>query len=598
VLRAEFARHGGLEVKEAGDAFLVAFSSVQSALACAVASQQALFAQPWPEAVNSLAVRMALHTGDVTVENGEYHGLALHRASRILTAAHGGQILLSEAMAALVQRDLSEGVRLLDLGVFRLRDMPASERLFQVEYPGMAQRQFPPLAAEQGHKTNLPVQFTRFFGRQEELARLSHMLLLPQQTRLVTITGTGGTGKTRLALEVAARLTSSLEGAVWFVELEDLRDTSLIADTVMGALHAARSPDKAPADVVAEALSAYASPLLILDNFEHLVEEGALFVQTLLARVPSLRCLVTSRQVLGLAGEREFALGPLPTPNGMHSLESLSLFESVQLFVERAQAVRPDFQITTATAPAVAQLCDALEGIPLAIELAAARAQVMTPSQMLSQIGHRFDFLVGRRRGASERQRTLRATLDWSYRLLSPDLQRFFSSLSVFRGGWTAEAAEAVCKEPLALDYLAQLRECSLVMTKEDAAEIRFRMLETLREYGRERLTELGEKEETQRRHVHYHLALADEYGATYNSPEFAARLHRLETEHDNLRAALTWCKDKATPDSVETGLRLAAALRMFWDLRGYWSEGRMHLTQMLSLEVGGGVNHPADECS
>ena len=284
---------------------------------------------------------LALHTGDVTVENGEYHGLALHRASRILTAAHGGQILLSEAMAALVQRDLSEGVRLQDLGIFRLRDVPSPERLFQVEYPGMAQRQFPPLAAEQGHGANLPVQFTRFFGRQEELARLSEMLLLPQ-ARLVTITGPGGTGKTRLALEVAARLAESLEGAVWFVELADLPEEDVIADTVVDVLRAARSPGKAPLDVAAEVLSGYKSPLLILDNFEHLVEKGAQILQALLARVPLLRCLVTSRQVLGLAGEREFVLGPLPTPNGVHSLESLSLFESVQLFVDRAQAVRPD----------------------------------------------------------------------------------------------------------------------------------------------------------------------------------------------------------------------------------------------------------------
>ncbi len=591
LLRGQFARHGGQEIKEAGDSFLIAFSSTRSALACAVASQQTLAARSWPEVAGSLSVRMALHTGDVTLENGEYHGLALHRASRILTAAHGGQILLSEAMTALVQRDLPEEVRLQDLGIFRLRDVPSPERLFQVEYPGMVQHQFPPLVAEQGHEANLPVQFTRFFGREEELERLSQMLLLPQ-TRLVTITGAGGTGKTRLALEVAARLVESLEGAVWFVELADLREADLIADTVVDVLRTARSPGKAPLDVAAEALSGYESPLLILDNFEHLVEKGAPILQALLARAQSLRCLVTSRQVLSLAGEREFVLGPLPTPNGVHSLESLSLFESVQLFVDRAQAVRPDFAVTSATAPAVAQLCDALEGIPLAIELAAARAQVLTPSQMLSQIGHRFDFLVGRRRGASERQRTLRATLDWSYRLLSPALQRFFARLSVFRGGWSVEAAEFVGEEPLALDYLAQLRECSLVLSEEvtigGRTEMRFRMLETLREYADERLVESGMAEVVRTHHQAWFLLRAEQTEPNLNGSEQALGLDLLETEGDNLRAALAGAQEgaKGSAEHAQTFLRLAAALALFWSIRGHLYEGRTWLKSVLGQEL------------
>ena len=600
LLRAEFARWGGQEVKEAGDSFLAAFGSAQSALSCAVACQQALAGTQWPEAAGgTLPVRMAMHAGDVTVRDGEYHCLALHRAGRVLAAAHGGQVLLSEAAAGLVRRDLPEEVGLTDLGLWRLRDVPAPERLFQADYPGTDQRQFPPPAAERGHggaAAGLPLQFTRFFGREEELARLSETLLLPE-TRLVTVTGPGGTGKTRLALEAAARLAAAgpFGGAIWFAELADLREADLIAEAVAGALRASRPAGKELLDVAAEALSGYATPLLVLDNFEHLIEGGASVVQALLARVPALRCLVTSRRLLGIAGERELALGPLPTPNGgEHSPEALSLFESVRLFVDRAQAVRPDFQVTGRNAPAVAQLCDALEGIPLAIELAAARAQVLTPSQMLSQIGNRFDFLVSRTRGVAERQRTLRAAVDWSYRLLSPELQRFFAQLSVFRGGWGVEAAEAVCEEPLALDHLAQLRECSLVLSEESTtggggqSEMRFRMLETLREYARERLAEsIGAADAVRARHLDWFLRLAEEAGPKLDGPEQAQWLERLETEGDNLRAALAEARE-AGKDSAERAtafLRLAAALALFWSIRGHFHEGRAWLAGALGQE-------------
>ncbi len=304
---------------------------------------------------------MALHTGDVEYKNGDYHGLVLPRASRILTAAHGGQILVAEPTAALVRRDLEEGVRLVDLGVYRLRDVPTPERLFQVEHPGRAQSQFPPLAAEAGYPANLPLQFTRFFGRELEISALREMLLLPD-VRLVTLSGTGGTGKTRLALEVAERLVESFGGAVYFVPLADLSDPRRVADAVLDSLRVPRSPQREPLDQAVEALARQPS-LLVLDNFEQLVEGGgAQIVQTLLSRAPALTCLVTSRQVLGLSVEREFTLSPLPTPSGGETPERLSLFESVQLFVDRAQQVKPDFQVTNRNAPAVAQLCSRLEG--------------------------------------------------------------------------------------------------------------------------------------------------------------------------------------------------------------------------------------------
>jgi predicted ATPase/DNA-binding SARP family transcriptional activator len=597
LLRSGFARHGGREIKEAGDSFVVAFASAGRALACAVACQQALAGEVWPEAIGPLRVRMAIHTGDVEEKGGSYQGLVLHRASRMLTAAHGGQILLSEITAGLVRRDLPHEVRLLDLGVYRLRDVPSPERLFQAEYPGMGQHDFGPLAAEAGYGANLPLTFTRFFGREREIAELTEMLR-SGGVRLVTITGPGGTGKTRLALQVAERLSGNFHGAVWFVGLADISDPQLIAGTILDSLRVPRSPQREPIDQVVEALGRQPS-LLVLDNMEHLlgeagvtglVEDGASLVQTLLRRVPSLTLLITSRQLLGLSAEREYILSPLPTPHGDNGgPEQLSAYDSVRLFIDRAQQAKTDFQISNGNAPAVAELCDRLEGIPLAIELAAARAQVLTPAQMLAQLSsgaepnRRFDLLASRRRDLSERQRTLKGAVEWSYRLLSPELQRFFCRLSVFRGGWSVEAAEAVCEEPLALDYLAQLRECSLVLAHEAGEQIRFSMLETLREFGRERLVAAAEEMSASKRHRDYFLALAEAADRQLIGPEEKRGLERLDANQDNLRAALSW--SLTDPAGAEPGLRLAATLRRFWWIRGNMREGQQWLRAMLERE-------------
>ena len=587
LLRDAFRRHGGREVKETGDGFLVAFPAASDALACAAAAQRALGDEPWPEWLGGgLSVRAAVHSGDVRRDaSGEdYHGPALHRASRILAAAHGGQVLVSEATAALVRRDLEAGVRLTDLGLYRLRGVESPERLFQLDYPGAARTEYPPLAAERAHTGSLPLQFTRFFGREKEIARVGE-ILRDGQTRLLTLTGPGGTGKTRLAVEAAAHLLDSFEGAVWFAPLADLDDPNRLADALLDALSLPRSAEADPAEQVVAALSAQAS-LLVLDNFEQLVEGGgAEAVQNLLARVPTLTCLVTSRQLLGLPGEREFVVAPLPTPGGANGgPERLGAYESVRLFVDRAQAVKPDFQVTNGNAPALAELCDRLEGIPLAIELAAARAQVLTPAQMLEQLANRFEFLVSRRRGVVERQRTLRAAVDWSFRLLAPELQRFFAALSVFRGGWTAEAAEAVTGEPLALDHLAQLRECSLVLTEDTGPQMRFRLLESLREYAGGRLAS-EERARAERRHADFFLALAEEGAPKLTGPEQQTWLQRLHADHDNLRAALANTRDE------EALLRWAGALWRFWSIRGHVTEGRRALIDILTRVPD---SHPA----
>ena len=470
----------------------------------------------------------------------------------------------------------------------------------------------------------------------------------------MTLTGAGGSGKTRLALEVARRLQDEFSGGAWFVPLADLSDPRLMGDAIRDALHLSRASDVEPFEQVVAVLSQRPS-LLVLDNVEHLARDERLGrgVRTLLESAPSLTCLVTSRQRLNLMGEREFPVLPLPTPASEYShirpnevwdvfpYSSNDLtaqarehanartreyvpypvwamtFESVQLFIDRAQTVSPDFQMTAANAAAVAELCNRLEGIPLAIELAAARAQVLTPTQMLAHLKHRFDFLVSQWRDVPERHLSLRAAIDASYHLLTPELQRVFVCLSVFRGGWTLEAAGAVCfaedtriqgrkdangDSPSAslhpcvpasdpLDLLAQLRECSLILSEEHGQEMRYRMLEMLREYAAMQLSD-DERAELSRRHAHYFLRLAERAEPELSGPHEAAWFERLEAEYDNLRAALEWCHADLlyTPPceggdgrGAEVGLRLSAALVLFWEVRGHLSEGREHLAAALS---------------
>jgi predicted ATPase/DNA-binding SARP family transcriptional activator len=717
LLRQLFTGHGGCEVKELGDGFLVAFERAGDALTCAVAGQRALAIHSWPDATGPLRVRMALHTGDVAPEAGDYHGYNLHHAQRLLTAGHGGQILCSEATAVLLRRALPPGVRLVDLGVYRLRDMSEPERLFQVECLEVAPRAFPPLRAERGYPGNLPLQFTRFFGREREIQQLLGMLsrftaerypggpqegslgdsaragrhgealrgeALSGEPRLITLTGPGGSGKTRLALEVAAHLREAFHGAVWFVPLADLTHTDLILNQVLDAMRLPRSGELRPLDQLATVLADQPA-LLLLDNLEHLLPDGAAIVRSLLERAPRLTCLLTSRRRLGLAAEREFPLGPLPVPAvargatlravpptavapspcsagggrsptagpegpaaggaaGRDELTALARYPSVQLFVDRAQAVRPDFQITPANAAVVAALCERVEGIPLALELAAARAHVLRPADMLAHLEKRFEFLVSRQRDVTARHRTLRATVDWSYSLLSPELQRVFARLSVFRNGWTLQAAEAICsadgppaasnpetwvgkevgaRQPRApcerqsggrqsvasgrndvLELLEELRECSLVLMEPAAREVRFRLLETLREYARECLTP-EELAALERRHAAYYLELAEKAEPHLTGSAQVEWLERLEAEHENLRAVLDWSvasaagekwlPSEAVPGPGEIGLRLAGALWRFWLVRGYLHEGRERLTRLLALDRPAAPRGPMD---
>lgn len=608
LLRPLLRGHGGSEVTAPGETLQTVFGRVSDALAAAVAGQRALAAAAdrvagsgteavrRTEASNSISagggdavmqVQMALHTGEVAPGEEVPHSATFQHAVRLLIAAHPGQILLSEKSAALLA-DLQSGLRLLDLGSYRLGDAMPAERLFQVQAADRETQRFPPPNAAPAHAGNLPLQLTRFFGRETELPELI-ALLLDEGTRLVTLTGPGGTGKTRLALEAARRLAEPFANAVYFVALADLTGAGLIPGALRDALLLPTAPSEGALEQVIQALSGQ-PVFLALDNFEHLLEDGAALVWTLLERLPLLTCVITSRQPLGLPGEREFSVLPLRTPRDDDRPDQLLQCESVQLFVNRAQAARPDFQVTPRTAPAVAELCRRLEGIPLALELAAARARMLTIPQMLAALEERFDFLVSRRKDLPRRHQSVRAALDWSYQLLSPELQRFFSRLSVFRGGWTPEAAAAVCLpglEPIdnpagsaeaALACLEELTGCSLILVEEGPEVMRSRLLETVREYAWEQLTG-EERREAERRHAEYFVKLAERAEPELRGPEQKTWLDRLVAEEDNLRAAMRWAEQSG---EAELGLRLGAALLWFWHARGHHSEVRQIMSELL----------------
>ncbi|MES2462483.1 MAG: tetratricopeptide repeat protein [Armatimonadota bacterium] len=441
----------------------------------------------------------------------------------------------------------------------------------------------------------LPAPLTRFFGRTDEIAQI-RALISEGKDRLISLIGTGGCGKTRLAIEVGTQLTSTYNGAVWFIPLAEIHDGTLIPKTIADIVRIPGAESGAPLDLVCEWLS-WRPALLILDNLEHLISEVAPIIQYMLARVPSLVILTTSRQRVGVSGEREVTVAPLPTPNLSPSEsvdpEILLKSDSVQLFVDRARSVRPSFQVTQDNAEIVARLMVRLEGIPLAMELCAAWAQTLTPSQMLAQLSQPFDLLVSRHSEVTPRHRSLRAMLEYGWEQLPPTLQDFFRRLSVFRSGWTLEAAEVICLETVreesgsqptaqALDPLTALRERSLVTVDEAGSEMRYRMLETVREFAAEKQTLTTDREEIRRHHAAYFLGIAEFAHPHMTGPDQADWLNRLEREHDNFRAALGWAVEAG---EAHFGLRLAMALTSFWEGRGYLGEGQQWLARLLALE-------------
>ena len=581
LLRAEFARAGGTEFKEGGDGFWVAFPTAKAALSCACACQQALEVAgnnlDWKHPVE---VRMAIHVADLQSEptgpNGAltYHGLVLHDLARLTPAARGQQILLSEAAEAVLRDRLPGGVRIIDRGIFILRDAPRSSHLYEATWRPGLETAVP--NAPRAHTLNLPPTLTRFVGRQQEIESIVDVLR-SGMTRLLTLTGIGGTGKTRLAIEAARELENHFEGGVWFVPLVGVADGARIVEAVRDTIvpHAPADPWDALRAGLADRPC-----LVVLDNIEQLIECGsgechaADFANAALSRFPHLTLLVTSRRLLDVAAEQEFVVCPLALPAVDIDAAQLRTIDSVVLFEDRARRAHFDFHVTVCNAPAVATLCRRLEGIPLALELAASWARVLSPAEMLEQFD---DIRRGRSRDMPERHRSLDAAIEGSYRLLSPKLQRVFLNLSVFASGWTLSAAKVVCDESGALPLLSDLRDSSLVLVEQDGGDSRYSFLETVREYAASRLASApAELADAQVRHERYFAGLAAEANDALQGPEQGAWLTRLAADHTNLLRVLNRAERP-------TRLRMAGHLHRYFMVRGYLPEARALLSDVLS---------------
>jgi predicted ATPase/class 3 adenylate cyclase len=582
LLRAAFEQGNGQEVDRQGDSFLVAFSRARDAVGAALAAQLALRKYAWQYDA-SLRVRMGLHTGEPVSGAGDYVGLDLHRAARICAAGHGSQVLLSQAVKVLAASDLPPRVSLQDLGIHRLKDLREPEHLFQIVHPDLPNT-FPPLESLDLFPNNLPRQLTSFIGRKDETAEVKRLL---STACLVTLTGAGGAGKTRLALQVGADLLDHYTEGVWFVELAHLSDPAVVAKAVASAMNVPEQPGREIQETLAEFLRAR-HLLLLLDNCEHVLSACQDLADKLLRACSKLRILATSRESLGVEGESTYRLPSLKLPDLTHlpPLAQLAGFEAVRLFAERSAFSQPGFALTESNAQAVAQICHRLDGIPLAIELAAARVKVLSVEQIATRLDDRFRLLTGGARTTLPRQRTLQAAMNWSYDLLSDKERAVLRRLAVFAGGWSLEAAEAVCTgdavaQSEILDLLTQLVDKSLLIGETHGAVARYRLLETVRQYGLDRLLESGEAHEIRGRHRDWYMALAEQAKPEWSQADRSVWFGQLETEHDNLRAALAWSLE----ENAEVGLRLAVALNWFWR-RSHYEEGRAWLTKL--LERGG----------
>jgi predicted ATPase/class 3 adenylate cyclase len=579
LVRAVIAETGGVEVGSEGDSIFAVFTNVRAAITAAVGTQRALAVHPWPPQ-GVISVRIGLHTGQAQTGGDDYVGLEVNRASRIAAAGHGGQVLLSETTRALVVEDLPDELALRSLGRYRLKGLARPEALTQLIIPGLP-TEFPVLRAIARSVTNLPVELTTFVGREREIVEVKRLL---SDARLITLTGPGGVGKTRLALRVADESRESFADGVALVELASVIDPIFVSTATATALGIREEPGRSIDESLTEHLRER-ELLIVLDNFEQVVA-AAPFVTNLLRTAPRLRMIVTSRGPLRLTAEHEFPVPPLraPDPMNLPALDALSTYEAIALFTQRAQAVRPDFSLTPENASVIAQICARLDGLPLAIELAAARTRLLGPEALLARMSDRLGVLSGGPRDLPARQQTLRNTIAWSYDLLDPVKQRLFRSLAVFAGGWTLEAAEAVWGSPRQagfLDALAPLVDHSLILRAEAGDEDRFAMLETIREFALERLSADGELADVSARHARFYAEFAQAHMAELIGPGKAQWRARLELELDNLRAALTWI---VRSGPAELGLALGASLWNYWRLRGDVGEGRRWLQDLLRM--------------
>lgn len=584
LLRAAFDAHDGVIVDTQGDSFFVAFPRAGNAIRAAVEAQRTLAEHQWTAGVQ-VRVRMGLHTGEPIISGDRYVGLDVHRAARIGAAGHGGQVLLSQTTRDLVASDLPEGVTLRDLGEHRLKDLRTADHLYQLWlsefFASKVRNEFPPLRTLDVVPNNLPIQLTSFVGREKEIREIKEML---GQARLLTLTGAGGSGKTRLSIEAAAGVLDwqQFKNGIWFVELAPLSEPALLAQTIATTLGMREEPGRPILNSLRDYLKDK-SLLLILDNCEHLIEACAKLADSLLHGCPHLTILASSREALGIAGEMPFRVPPLSVPVLGHSTpDTLTGSDSVRLFIERAVTVQPHFGVTNQNAAALAHICYRLDGIPLALELAAARVKVLSIEQISQKLDDRFRLLTGGSRTALPRQQTLHAAVDWSYDLLSEPERILLRRLAVFGGGWTLEAAENVCQGGTirlddVLDLLTHLVDKSLVMVDAQKGEARFRMLETIRQYAVEKLTESGEAPRVWKRDLEYFCQLTERAESELDSANSLDWLNRLELERDNLRAVLE--RSQTADGGAELGLRMTGALWWFWEQRSYFAEGRDRLS-------------------
>jgi predicted ATPase/class 3 adenylate cyclase len=561
ILRASIGSHHGYVVKTTGDGFHAAFATASDAVDAAIDAQLALADEWWTE-TGPLRVRMGVHTGTAEVRDGDYYGTALNRAARLMSVGHGGQVLVSLATNELVR---GTGSELEDLGSHHLRDLGEPERIFQVLHPGL-ETEFAALRSLDAFSTNLPLQVTSFVGRDDDVADVIEAL---GQSRVVTLIGVGGVGKTRLAVQTAAEVLPRYRDGVWLCELGPLSDPGQVPDVVADALGVQQRPGQSLAESLVVALRSK-ELLVVLDNCEHLLDAAARLVAAMVGSCPGVTVLATGREGLGVRGERMMMVRSLPLPSERATIDEILAADAVTLFTERAEQSGGALELDADTVSTVAQLCRRLDGIPLALELAAARTRMMSPQEIAGRLDERFRLLTGGSRTAVERHQTLRQAVDWSYDLLNERERTILDRLGVFSGGFTLDAAEAVVGgddiDPLdVLDGVAQLVDKSLVVAEREHHGTRYRLLETIRQYALERLDERGATDTMRRRHATWCAGFIAQASAGVQGPDEVAWLARLDREIDNIRAALTWATGA---DDADLALSLIGNFGL-WSLFG-----------------------------
>ncbi|HEY8217773.1 MAG TPA: adenylate/guanylate cyclase domain-containing protein [Acidimicrobiia bacterium] len=567
ILRDAVEQHGGYVVKTTGDGVHGAFATAHDALESTFDAQRALADERWPEATGPLRVRMGVHTGEAELRDGDYYGQALNRAARLMSVGHGGQVLVSESVETITRGALPDGLALIELGEHRLRDLSDPVRVFQLVHPDL-QRDFPPLRALDVLPGNLPRQLTTFVGRADEVDRVAAAV---RDRPLVTLTGVGGVGKTRLALQVAAEVAPEFPGGAWLCELAPVTDASALSDAVAATLGAPRPVGRSPDESLLEHLEPKRL-LLVLDNCEHVLDAAARLVDAVTHRCPQVAVLATSREGLALAGEQIIAVPSLGVPAAEDEDADLERADAVRLFVDRARDAKQDFVLDALNGPSVAQLCRRLDGIPLAIELAAARVSALSPQALVDRLDQRFKLLTRGSRAALERHQTLRSTIDWSYELLDASERRALNALSVLAGSCDLAAAEAVLADEQletgdVADTVGQLVDKSLVVVDDDDADPRYRLLETIRQYAQDQLEATGDTPAVRARHAACYVARAEAAGPRLRSREQVDAAAATARDTDNFRAALDFALESR---SVDLALRLVAPLGVYGTAIGY----------------------------